>query len=324
MPTFTGEEKNKIIALLNEREVKFYHACQYKDFKAYAQLGGIPSRLLMEQSQLDFTAFDTDNADHTNRVWDKVFGNLQDSGMPFAHGKINPQNAPTPNAFGPILLMFNPEVFEEATDVAICLRSAGGENFNREIESLSTVSDVNKLFQLEDISKASGDNPFEKSNLKFTGALKKVFNNPHAATPEVSCSVPGQLLSFNHLWGVRVDPYEINKLHLFDQVRSIKFDKNIDGWIKPRSYADDMRLRIKQELGVLLIDSLITLPEIIAHPTASDDLKDWANRLQVAGRGFYFNRFAKYLRNGTILKLKEESEEQPDSFDLSSFFNGNN
>ena len=68
---------------------------------------------------LRFTAFQSDADDRAHRVWDKVFFNLGDFGRPFAWGR-----RAIPNVYGPITLQFAPGALSEATDVAICLRSA--------------------------------------------------------------------------------------------------------------------------------------------------------------------------------------------------------
>jgi hypothetical protein len=70
--------------------------------------------------------FDTDAQNHINGAWPKVFGNLCDFGHGFAVGHWTEGKSPTPNPFGPILLVANPEILLNADDVAICLRSAGG------------------------------------------------------------------------------------------------------------------------------------------------------------------------------------------------------
>ena len=57
-------------------------------------MGGIPSRNLMQKSGEPYTPFDTDEADQTNSVWNKVFGNFMDSGNFFAYANRNNDTAP--------------------------------------------------------------------------------------------------------------------------------------------------------------------------------------------------------------------------------------
>lgn len=310
MPVISGESISGLVDLFNMRGVCFYHACQYKDFKTYVKLGGVPSRQVLEVAGLPFTYFDTDSVDKQNSVWDKVFGNLQDFGISFAYGQHKPNTAPVPNPYGPILLVFSPSVFYEADDIAICLRSAGAENFDRDVEALSTANDVNKIFRFENINEASND--FEKQHLKWEVELQKTFRNLVAKTPEVSCTVSNGIFSFQYLKKIIVDPYSVYDVSLLGAVSAIA-DKSSNLWcanIYERRYKQgEDRFSIKQELADLLLASefVPTLPYIRENPNVSNDLKDYAFRLQCGGMSFQYERFAKYLRNGTILEMHKES-----------------
>lgn len=302
MTTITGPEIEKIINLFNKRGVKFYHACQYKDFKTYIELCGVPSRNLMEQSGLPYTPFDTDETDKTSAVWNKVFGNLQDFGFSFAGGQRNPRTAPTPNPFGPVLFIFNPEVFREAKDIAICLRSAGGRNFNRENEALPTATEVNRIFLYEEIEDAP--NGYARANIKFTAGLREEFNDPGAKTPEVSCIVENERFSFNHLCNIMIDPYVINNQNLFQKVRKIKNENGLHGRIEARTYSEG-QFRIIQELANFILQDIISIPQIIENKNCSENLWNWATKIQTGNIIYQFDRFAGYLRIGTILELNE-------------------
>ncbi len=305
MPTIKGNEIENLITLFNSRGVKFFHACQYKDFKTYVQLGGVPSRNLMEQSGLPYTPFDTDDTDRNNSVWNKVFGNLQDFGFGFAQGKKNPDTAPTPNPYGPILLIFNPQVFREATDVAICLRSAGGRDFDREQEALESANEVNKIFSYENIEEAP--NEYAKAYIKRKEELQQTFGDPQAMTPEVSCIVENERLSFANLEKIIVDPYVINGQNLCEKIKRIKIDNQLNGVVWSRLYKrDEARMEMKQELANLLVESFVSIPQLIQNQNISDELKDYAERIQRGEMTFFYNRFAKYLRTGTLLELHNE------------------
>lgn len=305
MPTIKGTEIENLIALFNKRGVKFYHACQYKDFKTYLNLGGLPSRNAMEN--LPYTLFDTDKADRVNCVWNMVFGNLQDSGSSFAKGRRNPNTAPTPNPYGPILLIFNPEIFREAADIAICLRSAGEKKFNRDNEALPNAETVNRIFKHEKIS----DAPNEKSYIAFKDVLIERFSDNNAKTPEVSCAVQNEILSFNQLLKIIVDPYIINNQSLTTKVTSLENQYGLNGVVEERSYKwGEKRFEMKQELANLLLQEDVTIPQIIKKEELSEDLRDWATRIQGSSNmTFFYNRFRKYLKIGTILELKDEGEQ---------------
>ena len=314
MPTISGAEIENLITLFNSRDQKFYHACQYKDFKTYVELGGVPSRNLMEQSGLPFTPFDTDATDRNNAVWNKVFGNLSDFGLGYAQGKKSTNTAPAPNPYGPILLMFNPEVFREATDVAICLRSAGGRDFNRENEALSTATEVNRIFKFENLAEVPENNEYAKSYIKYSGELQEEFEDPDAMTPEVSCVVENEKFSFEHLFRIEVDPFVINNIQLREKINQIKIQNGLNGVVWARLYKrGENRMEMKQELANLLLDNITTIPQIIQNEANSERLRDWATRLQAGRITWLYDRYAKYLRTGTILELTSEVENQAET-----------
>lgn len=306
MPTISGNEIENLITLFNNRGLKFYHACQYKDFKTYIHLGGVPSRNLMENSGLPFTPFDTDDTDRNNSVWNKVFGNLQDFGFGFAQGQRNPNTAPTPNPYGPVLLIFNPQVFREATDVAICLRSAGGRDFDRDQEALESAKEVNRIFSYENIEDAPSE--YAKAYIKRKEELRQTFGDQEAITPEVSCIVENERLSFTHLDKIIVDPYVINGQSLREKINTIKRNNHLNGVVWARLYKrEETRMEMKQELANLLVENFINIPQLIQNQTISEGLRDYAERIQRGGEmTFFYNRFAKYLRTGTLLELQNE------------------
>ena len=192
----SGNEIRSLVNLLLERNVSLYHACQLIDFESYLALGGVPSRALLENKELPFTPFETDSVDKTNGVWDKVFGNLKEFGEIFASGMPWP-----PTVYGPIQLQLSPSVLLEASDVAICLRSAGGEGFNRESEAL-TIDEIDRVFY------HSRNAPFPKSIMvKSQRLLGEEFGKIKPQSPEISCSVSDQVLSAKHIKVVLVDPW---------------------------------------------------------------------------------------------------------------------
>jgi len=131
---FVADQIKAYVDLLNRRQVRLYHACQFEDYCSYLDIGGIPSRKKMEESGKVFTAFATDLTDQERGVWDKVFVNLADFGDGFACGR-----QAIPNPYGPILLVISPDGLAQAQDVAICLRSAGANGYDREKEALKSL-----------------------------------------------------------------------------------------------------------------------------------------------------------------------------------------
>lgn len=288
-----GDQIPELVNLLIRRETCLYHACQFQDLRAYLELGGIPSRQLLENSNKRFTTFQTDNIDLVNGVWDKVFVNLWDFGSSFAKGL-----GATPNPYGPILLYIHPRSLIDSEDIAICLRSAGGRNFNRDLESLTSIEDVDRLFTY---------NPNcgwpESTFIKFRRQLQEDFQNPIAGDPEVSCTYTKGYLPIEHATFIVVDPYIIGNKSLENlvifEIEKMKLDIEIGG----RICNDRKRAPLYLEIMSLIIEKVPTLEEIYANPEVSQELKEWVDRLRGNDLEYQYQRFATYLRNGTILPI---------------------
>jgi hypothetical protein len=283
---FQGTDLNELVELLSQRGAFLYHACQLLDFCSYLRVGGIPSRAYLEKMEQPFTLFDTDAGDRHKNVWDKVFGNLSDFGFTFARGYDA-----VPNTYGPILFQIKPEAFSEANDVAICLRSAGGNNFNREAESLSSIEDVNRLFK----------NPVEQhgSNyVKYRTELKQEFSEitSDISAPEISCTVNKGYLPLEYVKFVRVEPYNIQGNQLLTLVE--KFSHNYHFPVCQR----DQVPAYTQEL-IKVISQEISLTNLCQNQYLSPELRNWAIRVRDRSLEYQFNRFAKYLYKGTILPV---------------------
>ncbi len=288
-----GEDIQQLVRLLQDRRVSLYHACQLVDFQSYLNVGGIPSRKHLESVGQSYTRFDTDERDHTNNVWDKVFANLSDFGSTFANG-----NKGVPNPFGPILFQIKPEALSQAEDVAICLCSAGKSGFNRNQESLRSVEDVNRLFS----HKIEASKSYYLKNRK---ELSQEFNKTNASFPEINCSIESGKISLYYVESLKIEPYYIQGQSLKSKVEDIIFKTG-----QNFNFTIDNRYRVPpytQELiDLLLLNRILSLEDLSRHPNAvSPQLKDWASGVMSNNIEYQFNRFVKYLRTGTLLPLLE-------------------
>lgn len=299
MALITGQELERVISLFKRRGVSIYHACQLIDFQSYAKLGGVPSRALLESSRLPFTKFDTDATDRSAGVWTHVFANLSDFGLPFA--MFEWKRGPIPNPFGPILLLMNPRVLESAADVAICLRSAGARGFDRNQESLSTADEVERLFANAYSPEARYGNDY----IKFSDRLKREFPEKAGAdrgtmNPELSCAVEGQLLSFEYLKEIVVDDYRVSGGLLIDQVKSAAVEHGVRVRISPRRYKSSDRTLVLQDVTSAIEQGIMSLQGVAALPSLSGTTNEWLNQLREAGSQWQFDRYIRYLAEGTM------------------------
>jgi hypothetical protein len=288
----TGNEIQSLVNLFEKRHLSLYHACQLIDFESYLALGGIPSRALLESKQAKFTTFDTDGTDLENRVWDKVFVNLSDFGRGFAQGAKS-----VPNPYGPILFEIKPKALLEASDVAVCLWSAGAKGFNRESEALNTLEDINRLF----VHPSNSGTPYS-TYIKFRNKLEQDFGKQKAQDPEISCTVPNGVFSTQYVSLVRVDPYIVNYQSLRDRIEAIKQKCQVPFPIYERGYFKESRRNFYNEIAERIGEEIPTLHALASDDTCSQPLRVWAG--QIPQLEWQFQRYATYLHNGTLKPMK--------------------
>ena len=291
----SGNEIQSLVDLLMERDVSLYHACQLIDFDSYLALGGIPSRALLEDKGLPFTPFDTDTNDKANGVWDKVFGNLVDFGKIFANGRPWP-----PTVYGPIQLQIKPSALLDVSDVAICIRSAGGEGFNRESEAL-TIDEIDRVFRLP------RNAPFpESTDTKSLKKLAEEFGKTKPQHPEISCSVSNQVLSAEYIIVATVDPYVLNGQRLLNSVSNVvKNEGKFDFRIRRRDCPEKLRIHLYNEIAECIREEIPSLPDLARDSMLSPTLREYAQ--QVLGNSEaerQFNRYVKYLLHGTLRPMR--------------------
>ncbi len=287
----SGNEIQSLVDLLLQRNVSLYHACQLIDFESYLALGGIPSRVLLESKGLPFTPFDTDTNDKANGVWDKVFGNLKE------FGKILADGMPCPLTFyGPIQLKITLSALLEASDVAVCLRSAGGEGFNRESEAL-TIDEIDRTFY------HSRNAPFPESTMvKSQRLLGEEFAKTRPQSPEISCSVPNQVLSAIYITVVLIDPYILNGQRLLDRVSNVIENRpEFNFRIRLRSCSEKSRIHLYNEIAECIREEIPSLHDLTQDSLLSSSLREYAQQvLRNSEAERQFNRYVKYLLHGTL------------------------
>jgi len=282
-----------LVDLFARRKVSLYHACQFIDFESYLQLQGIPSRALLTRSDLQFTSFETDSSDKGKGVWDKVFLNLEDFGSAFALGR-----AAVPNPYGPILLRLGPSALREASDIAICLRSAGADDFDRNAESLPNTTEVDRLFR----------HPIGHSypaDLKHQAEIREAFGDPRARNPEISCTTDNGLISISHVNAAIVDDYIIDNSSFVGTVGRAREESGIKFPVWKRRNYKAGRENLLNEIAQILLKSESTgsLMELIRSDGSSDEIKEWAGQVQLRNLDWQYDRFADYLLRGSLLPL---------------------
>lgn len=296
----TGPGIRDLVKLLDFRNAFLYHACQYQDLLSYLRLGGIPSRQLLQSTNGAFTTFETDGNDQLNGVWDKVFVNLQDFGKMFGDGVDPIPSRAVPNVYGPVLLCIWPEALCEAKDVAVCLRSAGARDFNREATALRTVVEIDGLFRFP----PDQSFPFAREVKRKDDLCIAYSHYPTGGNPEVSCTFDGGLLPLKYVGRIVVDPYTFGQRPLRESVASVLDRASQKAHVQSRALECDSRSGLYVELGRIVQEHGASLSTLQTDATVSAILRTWAlslNSLEAEYR--QYTRFATYLREGTIVPI---------------------
>ncbi len=287
----------KVVVQLETRNVSLWHACQLRDLDAYLQAGGVPSRSLLERKRLAFTPFVTDASDRRHGLWSKVFVNLADFGTSFARG-----SRAVPSTYGPIALQVRPTALLEASDVAICLRSAGASDFDRDVESLSDPDDVDRLFAYP-----LSAGVFKSMEPLFGERLREVFapRYPFATSPEASLSLQAGRIGMGYLVAAWVDPVVVGDVALIDAVRERLGDA---APVRPRSMTEERHVVFEDIQRVIAGGMPPRLRLLQGRADVSAVTRAWAASVDALGLDWQFERFAQYLAEGTLMALREPTQ----------------
>lgn len=284
------DQLRRLADLLARREVGLWHACQLRDFQSYLALGGIPSHLALERARQPFTSLVTDVNDRRNGVWDKVFLNLSDFGEAFAQGA-----RAVPNPYGPIAMLLAPQDLEGALDVAISLRSAGASDFDRVRESLGTIDEVDRLFRYP-----ADSGPLASHIVRSGAQLIEAFpDRPQAITPELSCTYRDGIAPLAHATVVLVDPIAIRGVPLRQHVEDACVAAGVVIRVRERSMGD-LRRQVMSDLVRVLVGGQLPLRLLASRVDISAGTRVWARSLLERALWWQFDRYARYLIDGTL------------------------
>lgn len=299
---FRGPEAiEPVAAYLEMRDVSLWHACQLRDFQSYLEVGGIPSRSLLEHARVDFTPFVTDASDRTGGMWPKVFANLSDFGGAFAHGA-----EAVPNPYGPIVMQIHPRALRRAIDVAICLRSAGARDFDRDVESLGSLDDIEQLFSYP----ASAPFP-ERSFTLYGLGLRERFDPkyPEATSAEVSLSMDPELIPFEDVVVVWVDPISVGSQTLAELADIAARGAAWSPRLRTRSISEDRKVVLADVVRYLQdAHGPFSLRSLAGRADVESVTREWATALLARNLDWQFKRYGAYLLEGTLRSAGQASK----------------
>ena len=288
-------DKERLVEIIRSRGMFLWHACQFKDFRSYLRLGGIPSRSLLESQNEPFTRFETDEQDRKNFVWDKVFCNLEDFGCWFAEGK-----GAVPNPYGPVQMRICPEAIYHAEDVSVTLRSAGGRGFDRENESLR-IEEILELY------------PANASKRIDRDATKRLLEKRHsyepfevaAPNPEMSCSMQGSLMPIRYVDGFVVDPICIDMEKLVDLVGVLMPSLSLEELptVVARRCTYERKHLYQELVNILSSNGLWRFsdrPCDTLPASASKAMSKWIKQIRDNNLEWQLRRYCTYMLSGTV------------------------
>jgi hypothetical protein len=68
---------------------------------------------------------------------------------------------------------------------------------------------------------------------------------------------------------------------------------------------DSKREHIYNELASLIVKNVSSIWELTQSSYVSEELSEWAQAIDRQNLGYQFKRIARYLRNGTLLKISD-------------------
>ncbi|EMY79919.1 hypothetical protein pgond44_14543 [Psychroflexus gondwanensis ACAM 44] len=303
MGLITKDRIPELTELLTNKGINLFHSCQLTDFESYLKLRGIPSRNLVHREEYELTEFDTDENDKENEVWDKVFVNLSDFGNYFAlYNMNNKYTASIPTIYGPISIQMIPTGLEKADDICLSLKSAGLKGFKREDYGIS-------IEQVEDIFFCvECENPSDEPYIKRTNELRETFDvkDPGALNPELNFSIENEILGFENIISITVDPIIVNGRELYDVVKVMLHYYEIDTFVLKRKFhyqEGDERKKLMKIISENLSKNELNLTSLKEILKGFEYGLNWINRVENGGLEYNLNRYLNYLKAGTIDKL---------------------
>lgn len=213
-----------IIKRFLEQEIGFYHADNLAHFVAYNKERKLLTREELRNNHSNlFTQFESDEEDLRQGASSRIFGNIYDHGQIFAGAR----DEANPNIYGPITLVFQPQVYPSLRDIVLTKRSLFylRDNWRRNAVTQAT--------QLEQILQ---DNEYNDKIAKSWRA---------AEISSAKCVVSLE----QNLKQIIVEPITLNGISLIDTVKLVTNKYGITAPVVGRSYSYPQKISLINELA---------------------------------------------------------------------------
>jgi hypothetical protein len=214
----------------------------------------------------------------------------------------NKYTASIPTIYGPISIQIIPTGLEKADDICLSLKSAGFKGFKREDYGIP-------IEQVEDIFFCvECENPSDEPYIKRTNELRETFDvkDPGALNPELNFSIENEILGFENIISITVDPIIVNGKELYDVVKVMLHYYEIDTFVLKRKFhyqEGDERKKLMKIISENLSKNELNLTSLKEILKGFEYGLNWINRVENGGLEYNLNRYLNYLKAGTIDKL---------------------
>ena len=198
-----------------------------------------------------------------------------------------------------------PEAFLKAEDIAICLMSAGHQNFSRENQAFRSIEDIDRLFKYPDNWGFPGS-----EEVKSRDCLKTDFKREKVSHPEVSCTYLEQKIPMEFVDMLIIDPYIINGVPLFSYVANMLEKVGFKNFAINKRFVVLHRRPLYGEIADFLMDGAMpAIGEVLQNSESSPALKQWAQDIQKNDLTMQWKNFVFYLTRGTLQYIQDDGEE---------------
>jgi hypothetical protein len=171
---------------------------------------------------------------------------------------------------------------------------------------LDTCADVDRLFRMPAIV------GFPKSaDIRWGEELQREFavDRPNAKAPELSLELPSNLIPLEGVVAVWVDPLVAGGTRLIDAVAA-QCVGGADGLrVRPRYVREDARRAVFSDLARTLADGPARLRLLAGRVDVSEATRAWARAMVASDLEWQYDRFGRYLAEGTIEPLKQMTDD---------------
>jgi hypothetical protein len=139
--------------------------------------------------------------------------------------------------------------------------------------------------------------------VRFGDRLREAFATSQTGSVEVLAAPDGGLVDLRHVIAVWVDPVATKDHQLIDMVEGLARTAGVPLRVRRRTLLDSSRLEVWRGIVQVLSDGEKPLIHVLNRADASPAFRAWAASMEQSGMAWMWDRFSRYLYNGTLLAM---------------------